>query len=201
MFTGIITDLGTLLHLEGGAENLRLSIGTQYEAGRIAIGASIACNGICLTVVEKGHYEQGNYFCVEASPHTQAVTTMGRWQVGQPINLERALKLGDELGGHMVTGHVDGLASVMSVTPSGDSVSYVLEAPASLISFIAPKGSVTLDGVSLTVTDVKGTFFGITIIPHTLTATTWQSVQQGDVMNLEIDLIARYVRRMLDARS
>lgn len=201
MFTGLITDIGTLLHLEGGAENLRLSIATNYESGRIPFGASIACNGICLTVVEKGHYEQGHYFCVDASPHTQAVTTLGRWQVGQPINLERALKVGDELGGHMVTGHVDGLATVMSVKDAGDSRAYVLEAPASLAPFIAPKGSVTLDGVSLTVTDVKGTFFGITIIPHTLTATTWHAVREGDVMNLEIDLIARYVKRMLDARS
>jgi riboflavin synthase len=201
MFTGIVTDLGTLLHLEGGAENLHLTLGTTYEERSIAIGASIACNGICLTVVEKGHYEHGNYFQVDASPHTQAVTTLGRWQVGQPINLERALKLGDELGGHMVTGHVDGLATVMSVKQAGDSVSYVLEAPAALIPFIAPKGSVTLDGVSLTVTDVKGTFFGITIIPHTLAATTWHAVREGDLMNLEIDLIARYVKRMLDARS
>jgi riboflavin synthase len=201
MFTGIVTDLGTLLHLEGGAENLRLSIGTSYDERSIALGASIACNGICLTVVEKGQYEHGTYFQVDASPHTQAVTTLGRWQVGQPLNLERALKMGDELGGHLVTGHVDGLASVMSVKQAGDSVAYVLEAPAALSPFIAPKGSVTLDGVSLTVTDVKGTFFGITIIPHTLSVTTWQSVREGDVMNLEIDLIARYVKRMLDARS
>lgn len=201
MFTGIITDLGTLLHLEGGAENLRLSIGTTYDPHGIDIGASIACNGICLTVVEKGAYEHGSYFSVDASPHTQAVTTLGRWQVGQAINLERALKIGDELGGHLVTGHVDGLASVISVKPSGDSVAYVLEAPASLASFIAPKGSVTLDGVSLTVTDVKGTFFGITIIPHTQTATTWHAVQAGDEMNMEIDLVARYIKRMLDARS
>jgi riboflavin synthase len=201
MFTGIITDLGTLLHLEGGAENLRLSIGTTYDPRSIDLGASIACNGICLTVVEKGEYEHGAYFSVDASPHTQAVTTLGRWQVGQAINLERALKIGDELGGHLVTGHVDGLAAVISVKPSGDSVAYVLEAPASLASFIAPKGSVTLDGVSLTVTDVKGTFFGITIIPHTLAATTWHAAQPGDEMNIEIDLVARYIKRMLDARS
>ena len=201
MFTGIITDIGTLLHLEGGAENLRLSIGTAYESARIATGASIACNGICLTVVEKGHYEQGDYFCVDASPQTQAVTTLGRWQVGQPINLERALKVGDELGGHLVTGHVDGLATVMSVKESGDSRAYLLEAPAALAPFIASKGSVTLDGVSLTVTDVKGTFFGITVIPHTLQATGWQSMQVGDVMNLEVDLIARYVKRMMEARG
>ncbi|MBY0355010.1 MAG: riboflavin synthase [Rickettsiales bacterium] len=201
MFTGIISDVGYLLHLEGGVENLRLVIGTAYDPASIEVGASIACNGICLTVVERGSYEQGQYFSVEASPHTQSVTTLGQWQIGQPINLERALKMGDELGGHLVTGHVDGLATVMSVRPSGASMAYVMDVPSALAPFIATKGSVTLDGVSLTVTDVKGTFFGITIIPHTLSATTWNLVQQGHVMNLEIDMLARYIKRMLDTRG
>lgn len=201
MFTGIITDLGSVLHLEGGAENLRLCLATRYDVESMALGASVACNGICLTVVDKGTYEHGQWFAVDASPQTQAMTTISHWQIGQAINLERSLKLGDEMGGHLVSGHVDGLARVISARPSGDSIAYVMEAPAALAPFIAAKGSVTLDGVSLTVTDVNGPFFGLTLIPHTLAVTHWQGIREGDLMNLEIDLLARYIKRMLDTRG
>jgi riboflavin synthase len=194
MFTGIITDIGTVLdlHREG---DLRARIGTSYDVGGIDIGASIACDGVCLTVVDLGSSPQ-NWFDVQISAETLSCTTLGGWEKGQRINLERALRVGDELGGHIVSGHVDGLAQVIGVRPEGDSLRVTFRAPAALAGFIAPKGSVALNGTSLTVNAVDGAEFGINFIPHTQLATTWGSVAEGDMVNLEIDTLARYVARL-----
>ena len=196
MFTGIITDIGTVLdlHREG---DLRARIGTSYDVGGIDIGASIACDGVCLTVVDLGSNPQ-NWFDVQISAETLSCTTLGGWEKGQRINLERALRVGDELGGHIVSGHVDGLAQVIVVRPEGDSLRVTFRAPAALAGFIAPKGSVALNGTSLTVNAVDGTDFGINFIPHTQQATTWGTVAEGDAVNLEIDTMARYVARLRD---
>jgi riboflavin synthase len=196
MFTGIITDIGTVLdlHREG---DLRARIGTSYDVGGIDIGASIACDGVCLTVVDLGSSPQ-NWFDVQISAETLSCTTLGGWEKGQHINLERALRVGDELGGHIVSGHVDGLAQVIGVRPEGDSLRVTFRAPAALAGFIAPKGSVALNGTSLTVNAVDGTDFGINFIPHTQQATTWGTVAEGDAVNLEIDTMARYVARLRD---
>ena len=196
MFTGIITDIGTVLelHREG---DLRARIGTSYDVGGIDIGASIACDGVCLTVVDMGSSPQ-NWFDVQISAETLSCTTLGGWEKGHRINLERALRVGDELGGHIVSGHVDGLAQVIGVRPEGDSLRVTFRAPAALAGFIAPKGSVALNGTSLTVNAVDGTDFGINFIPHTQQATTWGTVAEGDAVNLEIDTMARYVARLRD---
>jgi riboflavin synthase len=196
MFTGIITDIGTVLdlHREG---DLRARIGTSYDVGGIDIGASIACDGVCLTVVDLGSSPQ-NWFDVQISGETLSCTTLGGWEKGHRINLERALRVGDELGGHIVSGHVDGLAQVIGVRPEGDSLRVTFRAPAALAGFIAPKGSVALNGTSLTVNAVDGTDFGINFIPHTQQATTWGTVAEGDAVNLEIDTMARYVARLRD---
>jgi riboflavin synthase len=196
MFTGIITDIGTVLdlHREG---DLRARIGTSYDVGGIDIGASIACDGVCLTVVDLGSSPQ-NWFDVQISAETLSCTTLGGWEKGHRINLERALRVGDELGGHIVSGHVDGLAQVIGVRPEGDSLRVTFRAPATLAGFIAPKGSVALNGTSLTVNAVDGTDFGINFIPHTQQATTWGTVAEGDAVNLEIDTMARYVARLRD---
>jgi riboflavin synthase len=196
MFTGIITDIGTVLelHREG---DLRARIGTSYDVGGIDIGASIACDGVCLTVVDLGSSPQ-NWFDVQISAETLSCTTLGGWEKGHRINLERALRVGDELGGHIVSGHVDGLAQVIGVRPEGDSLRVTFRAPAALAGFIAPKGSVALNGTSLTVNAVDGTDFGINFIPHTQQATTWGTVAEGDAVNLEIDTMARYVARLRD---
>jgi riboflavin synthase len=193
MFTGIITDIGEVRAIEK-AIDVTLTIATAYDVDSIAIGASIAHDGICLTVIEKaqGHYK------VVASQQTQQVTTLGSWGVGKKINLERALKMGDELGGHIVTGHVDGIATIASITPEGESIRFRIRAPHELAGFIAEKGSVTLDGTSLTVTDIEGCEFGLALIPHTLEVTTWGNKRVGDVLNLEIDVLARYVKRLND---
>ena len=192
MFTGITTDLGRVRRLRR-ADLLDLTIATTFDPSSIPIGASITCSGACLTVVA---VEPGA-FSVQASLETLACTTLGQWEVGTPINLERSLRLGDELGGHLVLGHVDGLARILERRPEAESVRFTVEAPAELMRFIAPKGSVALDGVSLTVNDTEGNRFGVNIIPHTLSCTTFGQAQPGQQMNLEIDLIARYVARLL----
>lgn len=193
MFTGIITDIGEVRSIER-ATDATLVIATAYDVESIAIGASIAHDGICLTVVEKS---AGQYKVV-ASAQTQTVTTLGTWHAGKKVNLERALKMGDELGGHIVTGHVDGVAEIISIVPEGESVWFRIRAPQDLAGFVAAKGSVTLDGTSLTVTDVDGCDFGLALIPHTLQVTTWGNKCVGDVLNLEIDVLARYVKRLQD---
>ncbi len=194
MFTGIVTDIGKVLSLEQRGD-LRARIGTGYDVGGIDIGASIACNGVCLTVIALGREPQ-NWFDVEISAETVGATNVGGWQVGSKLNLERALKVGDELGGHIVSGHVDGVAEVVGMRDEGDSTRVTFRAPEALARFIAPKGSVALNGTSLTVNEVSGADFGVNFIPHTKTATTWGDVALGDLINLEIDTMARYVARL-----
>ncbi|HMK68661.1 MAG TPA: riboflavin synthase [Stellaceae bacterium] len=192
MFTGIVTDLGRVRAVIPGGDT-GYEIETRYDTGQIAIGASIACSGVCLTVVAKG----AGCFRVQASAETRARSTVGSWRVGTPINLERALRLGDELGGHLVAGHVDGMGRLVERAAEGDSLRLVMEAPAALAPGIAPKGSIAVDGVSLTVNEVTGARFGVNIIPHTQAATTLGALAVGDTVNLELDLIARYVARLL----
>ncbi|WP_353472792.1 riboflavin synthase [Salipiger sp. H15] len=191
MFTGIVTDMGEIRALEQ-AGDLTARIGTAYDTAGIEIGASIACDGVCLTVVTLGE----DWFDVQISAETLSKTNLGGWQPGKRVNLERALKVGDELGGHIVSGHVDGLAEVISVQDEGDSTRVQLRAPDELAKFIASKGSVALNGTSLTVNEVQGTVFGINFIPHTKEVTTWGGVKLGDKVNLEIDTMARYVARL-----
>jgi riboflavin synthase len=196
MFTGIITDLGRVRRLRRGAGpegGLELTIATAYETDEIALGASIACSGPCLTVVA---VEPGA-FAVQASAETLACSTLADWTEGTLVNLERALRLGDELGGHLVSGHVDGVARLIEHHPEGDSVRFTIEAPFKLMRHIAPKGSVALDGISLTVNEVEGSRFGVNLIPYTLAHTGLGEAMPGQRMNLEIDTIARYVARLL----
>lgn len=194
MFTGIVTDIGRVLELEQRGD-LRARIGTAYDVEGIDIGASIACDGVCLTVVALGKDPQ-NWFDVEISAETVGATNVGGWTTGKRLNLERALRVGDELGGHIVSGHVDGVAEVIGMADEGDSTRISFRAPEAFARFIAPKGSVALNGTSLTVNEVSGNDFGINVIPHTKTATTWGTVQVGDRVNLEIDTMARYVARL-----
>ncbi|MBT0958815.1 riboflavin synthase [Alphaproteobacteria bacterium KMM 3653] len=194
MFTGIVTDIGRITALEQ-AGDLTARITTGYDTGTIDIGASIACAGVCLTVVTKGP----DWFEVQISAETIEKTNISSWTIGGAVNLERALKVGDELGGHIVSGHVDGTATLLEITPEGDSTRLTFEAPADLARFIAPKGSVTLDGTSLTVNEVEGTRFGINVIPHTQAVTTWGQVEAGQKINLEIDTLARYVARLAES--
>jgi riboflavin synthase len=194
MFTGIVTDIGEVLEVERRGD-LRARIGTGYDVGGIDIGASIACDGVCLTVIALGTAPR-NWFDVEISAESLSKTNLGNWGPGSRINLERALKVGDELGGHIVSGHVDGLAEVVGLRPEGDSLRVTFRAPRALAGFIAPKGSVALNGTSLTVNEVEGTDFGINFIPHTQKATTWGGVKLGDRINLEVDTMARYVARL-----
>ena len=198
MFTGIITDIGRIIAVEERGD-LRARIATGYDVEGIDIGASIACDGVCLTVVALGQTPE-NWFDVDISAETVTKTAIGggSWQVGKRLNLERALKVGDELGGHIVSGHVDGVAEVIDMTAEGDSTRVTFRAPAALARFIAPKGSVALNGTSLTVNAVNGREFGINLIPHTQEVTTWGDVAVGDAINLEIDTLARYVARMRD---
>ena len=191
MFTGIVTDVGRVRALEKRGD-LRARIGTGYDMAGVDIGASIACDGVCLTVVEKG----ADWFDVDISAETVSKTNLDAWGEGRRVNLERALKVGDELGGHIVSGHVDGLAEVVSIEAEGDSTRVTLRAPEDLARFIAPKGSVALNGTSLTVNEVTGRDFGINFIPHTKEVTTWGDVAVGDRVNLEIDTLARYVARL-----
>ncbi|MEP5153570.1 riboflavin synthase [Planktotalea sp.] len=195
MFTGIITDIGEVVETEKRGD-LRARIKTGYATSGIDIGASIACDGVCLTVIELG----ADWFDVEISAETVNLTNIGsnHWPVGRRLNLERALKVGDELGGHIVSGHVDGVAEIIAMADEGDSTRVTLRAPESLAKFVAPKGSVALNGTSLTVNEVNGTDFGINFIPHTKTATTWGDAKVGDKINLEIDTLARYVARLQD---
>ncbi|MES2843822.1 MAG: riboflavin synthase [Pseudomonadota bacterium] len=194
MFTGIVTDIGEVLEVEHRGD-LRARIGTGYDVSGIDIGASIACEGVCLTVVATGTAPR-NWFDVDISAETVSKTNLSTWTPGTRVNLERALKVGDELGGHIVSGHVDGLATVVALRPEGDSLRVTFRAPHHLAGFIAPKGSVALNGTSLTVNEVEGTDFGINFIPHTQKVTTWGGVKLGDPVNLEIDTMARYVARL-----
>ncbi len=201
MFTGIVTDLGEVRSVHPRADNLhRITISCRYPRTEIAIGASIACNGVCLTVVEAGEEGGRTWFAVDAAAETLALTTVGRWKHGQRVNLERALKMGDELGGHLVSGHIDGLAKVMAREDLTDMARFSLRAPQALSRFIAPKGSVALDGVSLTVNTVEGDSFSVLIIPHTLQVTTFGTLRQGDEVNLEIDTMARYAARLMESK-
>ena len=195
MFTGIITDMGRLVALDQRGD-LRARIQTSYDTSGIDIGASIACDGVCLTVVALG----ADWFDVDISAETVEKTNIGRngWAVNRRINLERALKVGDELGGHIVSGHVDGVAEITAMLEEGDSTRVTLRAPDALARFIAPKGSVALNGTSLTVNDVDGAEFGINFIPHTKEMTTWGQARVGDAVNLEIDTLARYVARLAE---
>jgi len=194
MFTGIITDLGRVRAISPGATT-RLEIETKYDAAGIAIGASIACNGACLSVVERGP----GWFAVEASAETLSKTTLGSWRPGTAVNLERPLKLGDELGGHLVLGHVDGVGSIVERRDDGGSVRLTVEAPPDLARFIASKGSVAIDGVSMTVNEVSGRCFGVNVIPITQRETNLGGLAAGAAVNLEIDMLARYVGRLLAA--
>lgn len=194
MFTGIVTDLGEIVGLEQRGD-LRARIATSYSISGIAIGASIASDGVCLTVVNKGTDPQG-WYDVDISAETVNLTNIKSWKPGKKVNLERALKVGDELGGHIVSGHVDGVATILSIAADGDSTRITFEAPGPLARFIAPKGSVALNGTSLTVNEVDGARFGINLIPHTKEVTNWGATREGDQVNLEVDTMARYVARL-----
>jgi riboflavin synthase len=194
MFTGIVTDIGEIIALEQKGD-LRARIATAYPVQGIDLGASIACEGCCLTVVATGESPRG-WFDVDISAESVAKTNIGGWAVGKRINLERALKVGDELGGHIVSGHVDSVAEIVAMRDEGDSTRFTFRAPEALAGFIAPKGSVALNGTSLTVNEVIGAEFGVNIIPHTKEVTTWGQVKISDKVNLEIDTLARYVARL-----
>jgi riboflavin synthase len=201
MFTGIVTDKGEVRSVKPHADNLhRITIFCRYPRVEMIEGASIACSGVCMTVVETGEEDGRIWFGVDAAAETLAVTTVGRWRHGTRVNLERSLKLGDELGGHLVAGHVDGLANVIAREDMTDMARFALRAPRELARFIAPKGSAALDGVSLTVNAVEGDTFSVLIIPHTLGVTTFGALRAGDDINLEIDTMARYAARLMDAK-
>jgi len=198
MFTGIITDVGEVRTVEQRGDT-RYVIATSYAADGIDIGASIACSGVCLTVVDKGRDDGeggGDWFAVDASAETLSLTSLGDWAAGSKINLERSLKVGDELGGHIVSGHVDGVATVTGLEREGDSMRFTFEAPQGFARFVASKGSVALNGVSLTVNAVEGAAFGVNIIPHTQSVTTFGDAKVGDRINFEVDVLARYVARL-----
>jgi riboflavin synthase len=196
MFTGIVTDIGEITAVKAGGQagDRRFVIRTSHDMKPVAIGASIACSGCCLTVIEKG----SDWFAVEASGETLDKTHLGAWKEGARLNLEMSLKVGDELGGHLVYGHVDGVGKVAAMTPEGGSVRFVFEAPAELAPFIASKGSVAVDGISLTVNEVRGTRFGVNVISHTQAVTTLGQAKIGQRVNLEVDMLARYVQRLLE---
>lgn len=200
MFTGIVTDIGEILTVTARANNLsRIEIACGYDAASIALGVSISCSGVCLTVVDVKSASR-TVFAVDAAAETLRLTTVGQWRAGTRINLERSLRAGDELGGHIVSGHVDGLAEIVSREDLTDQARFVLRAPKALSRFIAQKGSVTLDGVSLTVNDVSGDEFSVHIIPHTLAVTTFGAMKAGDKLNLEIDVMARYAARLMETK-
>ena len=196
MFTGIVTDIGEIVSVDPGgkAGDRRFIVRTKHNLAPIAIGASIACSGCCLTVVEKSR----DTFAVEVSAESLDKTHLGDWKVGSRINLELSLKLGDELGGHLVYGHVDGVGRIVSMTPEGGSVRFVFEAPPELARFVAAKGSVAIDGISLTVNEVDGNRFGVNVISHTQAVTTMGQAKTGQRVNLEVDMLARYVARLLE---
>jgi len=195
MFTGIITDVGTV-QLIAKRGDTTIKIATAYDPATIAIGASIACSGPCLTVIAKGGREGEAWFSVEASGETMSKSTLGAWVPGSRVNLERPLKVGEEIGGHIVSGHVDGIGEIVSLAPEGDSTRVNIRTPKQLAKYIAPKGSIALDGISLTVNDVDGITFGVNIIPHTSKVTTWGALKVGDKVNIEIDMLARYLARL-----
>jgi riboflavin synthase len=201
MFTGLVTDIGEVRSVKPVANNLsRITIFCRYPRAAIGQGASIACSGVCLTVVDTGEEDGRVWFSVDAADETLRVTTVGRWRHGSRVNLERSLKLGDELGGHMVAGHVDGVAKVEARDDMTDMARLTLRAPAALTRFIAPKGSVALDGVSLTVNEVAGDTFSVLIIPHTLQVTSFGALRKDDDVNLEIDTMARYAARLMESK-
>jgi riboflavin synthase len=198
MFTGIITDVGEVLKVERGGDT-RFRVASHYDPATVDIGASIAHDGCCLTVIDFGALDDGRmWHDLEASAETLSKTTLGEWEAGRRMNLERAMKIGDELGGHIVSGHVDGLGEIVSITPEGDSKIFRFRLSAELARFIAPKGSVALDGTSLTVNAVEGCEFEVNIIPHTQQVTTWGRAQAGRKVNVEIDMLARYVARLAE---
>ena len=194
MFTGIVTDVGRVKALEKRGD-WRVEIETAYDASTIDIGASIICSGACLTVVARGTQGNNHWFAVDVSDETRRVTTLGSWQLGSPVNLERSLKVGDELGGHIVLGHVDGVGTVESVVPENDSLRYRFKVPKQLMAQIASKGSIAVDGVSLTVNAIGPDWFEVNIIPHTREVTTFGTLAAGSKVNLEVDVLARYVAR------
>ena len=194
MFTGLVSDVGQVRHVEKRGDT-HIVISTHYDVGTWDMGASVACAGVCLTVVDKGT-SKDRWFAVTASGETVSKTTIGRWKVGEAVNLERPLRVGDELGGHIVSGHVDGMAEVVRIAPDGESIRMTFEAPKALARFIAEKGSIALDGVSLTVNEVDGARFGVNIIPHTASVTNFGQLKPGAKVNLEVDMLARYVARL-----
>jgi riboflavin synthase len=202
MFTGIVTDIGEVVAVEPRAEGLaRLKIACGYDPDTIDIGASIACSGVCLTVVARGRDGNRGWFAVDAAAETLEVTTVGHWRDGRRINLERALKVGDELGGHIVAGHADGIATLTAREDLTDMARLTFSVPADLVRFIAPKGSVAVDGVSLTVNEAASDTFSVLIIPHTLAVTTLGALAGGSEVNLEVDLMARYAARLMERRD
>jgi riboflavin synthase len=202
MFSGIVNGLGEVLDVEEKSEGLRrLRIACDYDPDSIAIGASIACSGICLTVVERGTTNGRPFFAVDTAAETLRLTTAGAWRRGTRINLERSLRLGDELGGHLVSGHVDGIAELVSRDDFLDSAAFAVRVPSGLSRFVAAKGSVALDGVSLTVNEVEGAVFTVMLIPHTLQVTTFGGLEPGARLNVEIDQLARYVARILETQA
>lgn len=200
MFTGIITDLGTILSIEERGDR-RVRIATRYDTSKIDMGASIASDGCCLTVVDKGTNDTGHWYDVDISAESLRMTNLGNWEIGSRVNLERSLRLGDEMGGHLVSGHVDGVAKITKMEAEGDSTKYVFQAPKHLAKFIAPKGSIALNGTSLTVNQVEDTEFSVNIIPHTKEVTTWGLSEIGHHVNLEIDTVARYVARLTEYQN
>ena len=199
MFTGIVTDIGSVRALHSKDEGKRLEIATRYDPSTIELGASIACDGVCLTVVELPDTASSeNWFAVEAWAEALALTTLGGWKIGKKINLERSLKVGDELGGHIVSGHVDGTATVVSRIDEGEAVRFRLQAPDQFARFIAPKGSIALNGTSLTVNKVDGPTFDVLLIKHSLEVTTWSDVTAEVQVNLEVDTMARYAARLME---
>ncbi len=202
MFTGIVSDIGEVLAVKPRGDDLhRIKIACSYDRTSLVDGASIACSGICLTVVGAGEDDGQTWFAVDAAAETLRLTTAGRWRHGTRVNLERALKVGDELGGHVVSGHVDGMVELVARENLTEAARLLLRAPAELLRFIAPKGSVALDGVSLTVNEVGDNGFSVLIIPHTLQATTFGAMGAGEQLNLEVDMMARYTARLLEARK
>jgi len=196
MFTGIISNIGVVTAVQQRGDT-RITIACGYAPETIAIGTSMACSGVCLTAIETGRGDVGRgWFAVEASAETLSRTTLGGWRPGSRVNLERPLKLGDELGGHIVSGHVDGLATIVSIVQEGDSRRFRFEAPPDIARFVAQKGSVALDGIALTVNEVENLTFGVNVIPHTLAVTTWQHAEPGQAVNVEVDMLARYVARL-----
>lgn len=196
MFTGLVTDVGRLAARNGGVHTFR----SAYPAGEITLGASIACDGVCLTATSIAPDGDGCRFTVDVSNETLSKTKIADWSIGSGVNLERSLTLGMELGGHLVYGHVDGIARIVDIRPDGESRRFLIEAPEHLALYIAPKGSVALDGTSLTVNEVIGNRFGVNLIPHSLTVTTWGAKTVGDRLNIEVDVMARYAARILEYR-